>query len=540
MPKTDSASLPPLDWSTFAGLHAPQATQVPDELLDWVMAYLTGAELKVVLYIVRRTFGFKKEADAISLDQLCHGIVRRDGRRLDLGTGLKRPTVLEALRSLRAKNLITAVQILDPATGSRPTVYALKLQRGDAPEDSSAAREGGMPGHTRGYARASVDVEGGVCQDIPGAVCQSRPQGYGRADPQQTVRTTNRERQQDRYSNSNASPTVTQRDGHDTDERDTVRSLDDSMCLPLDAQSRADDIVDGLDSPQPGVAHTGARRAREGNQAGPPVVARDVDGESGCAVPLTESAPAMAAVQGHMPVVAGKVAGARPAVAEDASCLSGPHVLPPQDGVMRPRQPIPAALSATMTRLAEDLGDEAPVRSTVTRAYHLMRDAALSIDDFLPLLDQAATRTQAHRRTVTKRRRDDGSVSRKNLAPYFFATLESLLFLRTPHAPQTRMPSTATMLPSVVPTGGESAGAGDHPTWSVVLREMQREMTPENYRRWFLSTRATTCAVDHIEVTVRDALHQHWLDVRLRGRVETALHRLGYGTIQIAFVVEPL
>lgn len=188
MPKTNSASLPPLDWSAFAGVRAPQTTQVPDDLLDWIMAYLTGAELKVVLYIVRRTFGFKKDVDAISLNQLCHGIVRRDGRRLDLGTGLKRPTVLEALRSLRAKNLITAVQILDSATGSRPTVYALKLHHGDAPEDSPAAREGGMPGHTPGYAPTSADSEEGVCRDIPGGVGPSRPPEYGRADPQHTER----------------------------------------------------------------------------------------------------------------------------------------------------------------------------------------------------------------------------------------------------------------------------------------------------------------------------------------------------------------
>ena len=36
-------------------------------LFDELLPYLSEAELKVLLYIVRRTFGFKKEADAISV-----------------------------------------------------------------------------------------------------------------------------------------------------------------------------------------------------------------------------------------------------------------------------------------------------------------------------------------------------------------------------------------------------------------------------------------------------------------------------------------
>jgi hypothetical protein len=122
------STLPLVDWSRFGGLDAPAYTQVPDDLVDWVMAYLTGAELKVLLYIVRRTFGFKKAADAISIEQLCNGIVTHDGRCLDLGTAMKRSTVLEALRSLRQKNLILARPQADTLTGSRPTVYALNLR----------------------------------------------------------------------------------------------------------------------------------------------------------------------------------------------------------------------------------------------------------------------------------------------------------------------------------------------------------------------------------------------------------------------------
>src|SRR5437762_152852 len=84
------------------GFHRPTTTPVPDELFDEWLAVLSGGELKCLLYIVRRTLGFKKDADAISLSQMVHGITTRDGRVLDSGTGLNRSTVVEALASLEA------------------------------------------------------------------------------------------------------------------------------------------------------------------------------------------------------------------------------------------------------------------------------------------------------------------------------------------------------------------------------------------------------------------------------------------------------
>ena len=49
----------------FQGFYVPNSTQVPDTLFDELMADLSGAELKVVLYIIRRTFGFKRQSDTI-------------------------------------------------------------------------------------------------------------------------------------------------------------------------------------------------------------------------------------------------------------------------------------------------------------------------------------------------------------------------------------------------------------------------------------------------------------------------------------------
>ena len=71
----------------FEGFDRPQYTPGPDQLIDELMPHLTMAELKIVLYIARRSLGFKKSSDNISINQLTNGIVTKDGRRLDLGYG---------------------------------------------------------------------------------------------------------------------------------------------------------------------------------------------------------------------------------------------------------------------------------------------------------------------------------------------------------------------------------------------------------------------------------------------------------------------
>ena len=48
-------------WSRF--------TAVPNGIIDWLLPDLTGGELKVLLYICRRTRGFRKQEDRISVSQ---------------------------------------------------------------------------------------------------------------------------------------------------------------------------------------------------------------------------------------------------------------------------------------------------------------------------------------------------------------------------------------------------------------------------------------------------------------------------------------
>ena len=111
----------------FRGYTSPNYTPVPDELFDEQLPDLSGAELKLLLYIIRRTFGFKKESDNISLNQLLHGITTREGVVLDRGTGLSKKTLLETIKSLIEKNLIMSKRRRSEEKGNEPTTYHLNI-----------------------------------------------------------------------------------------------------------------------------------------------------------------------------------------------------------------------------------------------------------------------------------------------------------------------------------------------------------------------------------------------------------------------------
>jgi Bacteriophage replication protein O len=111
----------------FPGFQFPTTTPVPDEVFDVLMPQLSGAELKVLLYICRRTFGFRKASDSISLSQIAHGIITRAGRVLDGGTGLSKRHVINALKVLEKKNVITVTRTVDETGLNSVNTYSLNI-----------------------------------------------------------------------------------------------------------------------------------------------------------------------------------------------------------------------------------------------------------------------------------------------------------------------------------------------------------------------------------------------------------------------------
>lgn len=115
----------------FEGFEAPRYTPTPDQLFDELLApgLLTEAELRVLLYIVRRTFGWKKDSDTISLAQITDGIFRRDGERLDWGAGVAKSSAVRAVKGLAEKGIILATRNQSAERGFEATTYALRLRQ---------------------------------------------------------------------------------------------------------------------------------------------------------------------------------------------------------------------------------------------------------------------------------------------------------------------------------------------------------------------------------------------------------------------------
>ena len=110
------------------GIPSLNGTIVPDDIFDVLMPICSGAEFKVLAYIVRRTFGFKKESDSISLKQMVDGITKRDGGVLDHGTGLSKATAAVAIKGLVDKGIIEAQRNRSREKGDEPTTYRLRFE----------------------------------------------------------------------------------------------------------------------------------------------------------------------------------------------------------------------------------------------------------------------------------------------------------------------------------------------------------------------------------------------------------------------------
>jgi DNA-binding MarR family transcriptional regulator len=122
----------------FPGFETPSYTPVPKDLVDYVLDafQLTESELKVLLYLIHRIFGWTEHrrvgGDHVSISQLLEGIVCRNGTRLDFGTGLTKKSLFTALNGLEQKGLVRRVRQADDRGASVPTFYSIHLRRPQA------------------------------------------------------------------------------------------------------------------------------------------------------------------------------------------------------------------------------------------------------------------------------------------------------------------------------------------------------------------------------------------------------------------------
>jgi len=100
----------------------PNSTQIPNEICDCVLPQIPEAEARCLIYICRRTFGFRKTQDRISFSQFEKGIKTKDGNILDYGTGLSRPAVAKALKNLCESGAIKRTE------NSKGNFYEINLE----------------------------------------------------------------------------------------------------------------------------------------------------------------------------------------------------------------------------------------------------------------------------------------------------------------------------------------------------------------------------------------------------------------------------
>ncbi|MCK6579927.1 MAG: DnaD domain protein [Anaerolineae bacterium] len=115
----------------FAGFPSPQRnySHLPHAFIDAMSGITSLCEMKVVLYILRHTWGFQEfeSPRRLTVDEFMHGRKRADGSRIDAGTGLTKPSVIKGLREAESHGfVIVDVDMSDPARVKK--FYSLAME----------------------------------------------------------------------------------------------------------------------------------------------------------------------------------------------------------------------------------------------------------------------------------------------------------------------------------------------------------------------------------------------------------------------------
>ncbi len=78
--------------------------------------------------------------------------------------------------------------------------------------------------------------------------------------------------------------------------------------------------------------------------------------------------------------------------------------------------------------IAREFADQAPIKSTTTRACRLYVQSGQSLDAFLDALQAARLRTKQHTNSIKSERLQNGS---KPKVGYFFGVLEDLIGIKS-------------------------------------------------------------------------------------------------------------
>lgn len=132
----------------FSGFSDPSEnwSKLPHQLIESLPIIKSAAELKVVLYVLRHTWGYREwhgEFKRISLDEFEHGRKRKDGTRMDGGVGMNREAIADGLRRAQEHGFIVC-EVDDRDRGRIKKSYALRTYN-TSPSGNSTQSENPTP-----------------------------------------------------------------------------------------------------------------------------------------------------------------------------------------------------------------------------------------------------------------------------------------------------------------------------------------------------------------------------------------------------------
>lgn len=117
----------------YEGFDPPEEnwSKLPHSLVERLRYISTLAEFKVIVYILRHTWGYREyDSDKpITMDEFVNGRKRKDGTRLDPGVGMNEQAIRDGLGRAEEHGFIT-VQIDDTDKGRIKKSYSLHMKQG--------------------------------------------------------------------------------------------------------------------------------------------------------------------------------------------------------------------------------------------------------------------------------------------------------------------------------------------------------------------------------------------------------------------------
>src|SRR5436305_14765410 len=120
-----------LSVQTFAGFNKPEANffRLPNEWTDITAQVTSLAELKLVEYVLKHTWGYSQfdMVKKITTDEFMHGRKKKSEERIDTGTGLSKPSVIAGLKGAVKHGLLDE-EIDDSDKARIKKFYKLKMR----------------------------------------------------------------------------------------------------------------------------------------------------------------------------------------------------------------------------------------------------------------------------------------------------------------------------------------------------------------------------------------------------------------------------